>query len=271
MATKWMNVTRKNSAWKMSWLKLCLSAVVTIVLSACVSDGTSADDFDRSRAAQKRLDAAWGYLAQNNLSTAKRHIDIAFDYSPKDSDVHRALGHYYDRIGESKNAETHYQKAISLNGKNGAALSDYGVYLCRNKNYDKAQDYFDRAASSSAYENVAGTLENAGLCAISAGQGEKAEDFFRRALRINPKQASSLLELGYSEFARNRTDRAKQYYQRYTEVASDTSRSLWLGIQVNQVLENKDAVASLALKLERMFPDSEEAALLADAQEKWRK
>lgn len=247
--------------------------ILMVGLNACVTSPTNSKgkEVDYSVSADRHLDAGWGYLANNNLTKAKMHLDKAVEYAPKNAEVHRALGHYYDRIGELKDAETQYRYAVDLNGKSGEALGDYGVFLCRQGKYGKAQELFDKAISSSGYDNVAGTLESAGVCMARSGDKEKAEDFFRRALRINPKQAGALVELGYIEFGKNHIERAHQYYQRYSEAAGDTARSLWLGVQINRALDDKDATSSLALKLERLFPDSDEAALLADAQEKWRK
>ncbi len=246
-----------------------------LVLQGCASDAPASTKLDpnadNAKATQARLDAGWGYLASNNLSSAKRHLDKAYAYSPNNSDVNRALAHYYERVGEGEEAEKFYRKSVSLNSNNGDALSDYGVFLCRAGKFAKAQEMFDDAIKIPSYENVAGTLENAGICAQKMGNASGAEDFFLRALRHNPKQPTALLEMAYIEFARGRLERAKQYYTRHTEVRSDTAHSLWAGVQINQALGDKNAVSSLGLKLERMFPDAEETLKYLDAKAKWRK
>jgi type IV pilus assembly protein PilF len=255
-----------------NWMLLC---AVVAMLQGCASDSAAPNKLDpnadNAKATQARLDAGWGYLAGNNLAAAKRHLDKAFAYSPNHSDVNRALGHYFERVGEKEEAEKHYRKAVSLNSKNGDALSDYGAFLCRAGKFAKAQEMFDDAIKVPAYENVAGTLENAGICTLNTGNSSGAEDFFLRALRHNPKQPGALLEMANIEFERKRLERAKQYFQRYTEVRSDNARSLWIGVQINQALGDKNAVASMGLKLERMYPDAEETLKYLDAKAKWRK
>jgi len=255
------------------WQLLC--CVVIVILQGCTTESRSSSQLDpdanTAKATQARLDAGWGYLSSNNIGQAKRHLDKAYSYSPNNSDVNRALAHYYERVGEVVEAEKFYRKAISLNSKNGDALSDYGVFLCRAGKFAKAQELFDDAVKIPTYENVASTLENAGICAHKMGNSSGAEELFLRSVRHNAKQPTALLELANIELGRNRLERAKQYYQRHIEVANDTSRSLWIGVQVNQAMGDKNAVSSLGLKLERMFPDSDETLRYLDAKAKWKK
>ncbi|NNG13883.1 MAG: type IV pilus biogenesis/stability protein PilW, partial [Gammaproteobacteria bacterium] len=42
-------------------------------------------------------------------------------------------------------------------------------------------------------------------------------------------------------------------------------QGLWLGIQIERKMGDKDAVASYALSLRKQFPDSEEAHLLRES------
>ncbi len=252
-----------------------LFGAAALLLQGCTTESGSANrldpDANSAKATQARLDAGWGYLGQGNLAQAKRHLDKAYSYSPDNSDVNRALAHYYERVGELVESEKYYKKSISLNSKNGDALSDYGVFLCRTGKFAKAQELFDDAVKLPSYENVAGTLENAGLCAQKMGNESGAEDLFLRAVRHNPKQANALLELANIELGRGRLERAKQYYSRYSEVSSDNAHSLWIGVQIHQAMGDKNAVSSLGLKLERMFPDADETLRYLDAKAKWRK
>ena len=58
---------------------------------------------------------------------------------------------------------------------------------------------------------------------------------------------------------------ARAYLQRYAEVGRHSSRSLWLGVQVERALGDRDAEASYALRLEKAFPDSKETRLLQES------
>ena len=66
-------------------------------------------------------------------------------------------------------------------------------------------------------------------------------------------------------FKQNNYMSSRGYLQRYLEVGRHTPKSLWLGIQVERILGDKDAVSSYALMLKNNFPDSEETRLLNES------
>ncbi len=224
-----------------------------------------------ARAGARRLEAAWGYLQVGNLDRAKVHLEAAMEHIPDSAELHSAQGYYFDQVGEFERAEMHFQKSVRLAPNDGDVLNRYGVFLCRQNKFAKAEDMFERTVKLPAYANVASSLENAGLCAQRAKNPVKAETYFQRALRYNPNMSASVLELGLYEAARKNFPRARQYWQQYQSIGRENARSVWLGLQVEHALGNKDAVASLGLKLERLFPETEEAALYASSKDSWLK
>ena len=58
---------------------------------------------------------------------------------------------------------------------------------------------------------------------------------------------------------------ARAFLQRYLEIANQTPASLWLGIQIEQKLGDKNTLSSYALLLKNNFPDSREAGLLKES------
>lgn len=247
-------------------------SVLVLALSACASQptGRTAAATTENKAATERLNAGWGYMGAGNFQRAKYHLDRALEHDPKNARVHAALGHYYAEVGEKKRANEAFEESISLDRNDGDNLNLYGVFLCREGKYAAAEDQFKRAMNLKSYNNIAATLENAGLCALRSGNDEKAEEHFQRAVRHNPKQPDALLELGYLEFNKGNLVRARSYLDRYVGASTDTARSLWLGVQLANAQGDKDRVASWGLKLERLFPESEEAIQYADKRKQWR-
>ena len=256
-------------------MKQCLTVcALLLLLTACGSASkTDPDNLaseSRGKAADARLQAASGYLDAGELDRAKYHLDKALAHDPDNAGVHSTLAYYYSRVGEIERADQHFEKALKLDGKNPSVLDLYGVYLCRQGRYAKAQDMFERAIAIPSNPKMASVLENAGLCAQRSKADDKAIEYFRRALQHNPKQPNALLEMANHELQQQRLERAKGYWDRFKEVGRDSSRSLWIGIQLAHALRDKDMVASLGLKLERLFPDSDEANLYLDNKQKWR-
>jgi type IV pilus assembly protein PilF len=59
---------------------------------------------------------------------------------------------------------------------------------------------------------------------------------------------------------------SRAYLQRYSEVARHTSESLWVGIRVERVLGDKNALASYGMSLKGNFPNAEETRLYLESQ-----
>jgi type IV pilus assembly protein PilF len=104
--------------------------------------------------------------------------------------------------------------------------------------------------------------ENAAMAAKQRSNLSKAEEYYRRALQIDPGLPKSLYHMAEINFEKGNYQQAREYLQRYRGITRPTLQSLWLGIKVERELGNKDAVSSYALQLKQDFPDSEEAQLL---------
>ena len=101
---------------------------------------------------------------------------------------------------------------------------------------------------------------------MAAKDIESAEAHFRAALQINPRIAAALFQMATISYDLERHLPARAYLQRYLEIGAHTPQSLWLGIRIERVLGDKDALASYALQLEKEHPDTEEARLLLEAE-----
>ena len=59
---------------------------------------------------------------------------------------------------------------------------------------------------------------------------------------------------------------ARGYLQRYLEIGRHTPSTLWLGVQIEKELGDKNAVASYSMLLRSKFPESPEAQKLNQSQ-----
>jgi len=255
-----------------------------ILLSACSTKSTSFttpysskdannsdSSYDRQKAASTRLSLGLRYLAQRDYEKAKFNLDKALEHYPESEDVLRGLAWYYEQVNEVELAEKYYKKALQSNDKNPALLNQYGVFLCRQGKLPESLDLFNASAKILTNNDVSGTYENAATCNLMAGRNELAEDLYRKALNHNPEQKDSLLGMAHIEFSKQRYSRSRAYLTRYEKIAKHNARSLWLSIRTESHLNNMDAVASYALKLEQLFPDSQETENYLDTKNQWLK
>lgn len=208
------------------------------------------------------VDLAITYLQQRQYVPALQNARKAVMVEPRKPAAHNTLALVYQTLGQDTQAEDEFARAVSLDPDDPFANNAFGSFLCGNKRYAEAQQHFDRAIANPLNPQRWVPLTNAGRCAASQGDDDTAERYLRRALQANSKFAPALLRMAQLSLKKQNYLSARAYLQRYQEVAPHTSETLWLGIQTERILGDKDQLASYELLLRQRFPDSEEAGYL---------
>ena len=245
------------------------STSFTTPYSTASQSDTATSGYDRQKAAESRLSLGLRYLSNGNYDKAKLNLDKALEHMPDSEEVLRGIAWYYEKVNEKKLAEQYYRRALKINDKNPSLLNQYGVFLCRNGKLEKSLELFSASASILSNKDISGTYENAATCNYLAGNLEAAEQFYRRALNHNPEQVDSLIGMAEIEHGKDRFQRTLHYLGRFEKVSKHTPRSLWLAVRNAAKMNDKDAVASYGLRLEQLFPDSQETENYLDNKNQW--
>ncbi len=166
----------------------------------------------------------------------------------------------YDQLGSLDDAEAHYKKATQLEPDNSAASNAYAVFLCRHNRWKDAEPYFQRAVANFKYQTPEVSYTNAAVCAMNAGDHEKAEQNFRAALTRNPTYADALegmLDMSYQD---KNYMQARAFLARFRDVRPATAEVLLMCFNIEDQLKNHDAANRCAAQLREGFPDSPELA-----------
>jgi type IV pilus assembly protein PilF len=237
-------------------------AAGALTMIGCAASGPATDRDARAAEANTKLGIA--LLRQDEPQRAMQKLNKAIRQNPGSSDAHMVRALAFERLEKPDKAEDSYEESLSLDSKNAQALNNYGRFLCGRGELSEAQGYFDRAVDISTYETPEVPLTNAGICALRNGESEKAEDYLRRALKQNKKQARALLYMAEIRLEREQYMSARGYYERYLDAARQTPRSAWVGVRIASQLGNKNAVASYKQLLRNKFPDSKQTAKLLE-------
>lgn len=245
----------------MSLLRGVIVAVVSAALAGC---GASAAPRAKSDKATPKQDAAElqvrlgrGYLEQGKFETAHEKLERALQLDPSSIDAHTLMAILYERIDRPKLSEKHYQRAVELDPEDGGANNNLGAYLCRFERYAEADRYFAKALDDPFYATPQAAIANAGVCAARAGEGDKAEAYFRRALELNPKDASSLYELALINFRKSQFLRARAFIQRFESAGQPDAAALELAARIEDELGDTAAAAKYRERLKNEFPERE--------------
>lgn len=234
------------------------------LLSGCASNGGTnanlAGTQTTNDVATTNLNLGIEYMRAGNMESALDRLKRALDADPGYFGTHNALGLLYQRLGEPALAERHFKRAIALNPGDSGSKNNYALFLCQSNRFDEAEKTFLAAIANPLYETPAAAYSNAGTCALMDKRTADAENFFRRALTINPQIPAALLQMAQISYDQDNYLNARGYLQRYQSVAQHTPASLLLGIRIERQLGDRNAVASYELLLKNNFGDSIEAS-----------
>ena len=250
-------------------VKLLITSILSVCLIGCFAsteiekkknDSESVDDSTMNirKAALLNVEMGETYLSHGQIPRAKQKFIHALELSPKLPEAHTSIGYFYERVGDLNEAEHHYKQAINFSESKGRFYNNFGTFLFRQGRYKEADKAFNNAIKDKQYIKTAETYENAGLCALKQADATKAYEYFETALKRDPNLYKSSLELAALEVQKNNFVSAKHYIDHYKSIIDSSSRSLWLEIQVNNKLGNKNEASSAAMKLKSKFPNSEE-------------
>jgi type IV pilus assembly protein PilF len=241
-------------------LRAALLLVSTALLAACVSTGDvdpMKTDKGRDAARDAYIELGIGYLKQGATERAKVPLKKALELDSSNADANAALALVFQTEMEPELADQHYRKALS--SRNDARiLNNYGTFLYEQGRYKDAYDRFQQAADDNLYPERSRVFENLGLTALKMNNPALAKQHFEKSLRLNRRQPMALLEMAQLSFSEKQYVPARDYYQRYSQIAPQTASSLLLGSRLATIFEDRDQAASLGLQLKRLYPGTPE-------------
>ncbi|GHX43179.1 fimbrial biogenesis and twitching motility protein, putative [Vibrio cholerae] len=169
-----------------------------IALAGCVTvteTAGNATQSDPTEMAEARIALGLGYLENGSMIKARENLEKALQHAPDYYRSQLSIAHYYEAVGENDSARKMYRTALSEHPKNGNVLNNFGTFLCKQGEYDTADQYFRRAVEQPYYYLISASYENAGLCALKAGKTDNAREYFKRAIDHDPNRLLSILQL----------------------------------------------------------------------------
>lgn len=240
--------------------------LLTLFLIACASSPESGKTERRSKeAAEVNAELGLRYMMDGEYALSMQKLQRALKFNPESVSANHYIAELYRRLEKYEEADRYFRIALDHAEKDYSLLNNYGVFLCNQGRIDEAEEQFIKVLDDPLYRARDQLYENMGLCMLDGKNQnkdeyrEKAESYLRKALSINPRLPKSLIGMTQLSYENGKYMSARAYLQRYLEVGNQTPETLWLGIKVERILGNKNAVASYGMQLKGRFPESEEA------------
>lgn len=206
--------------------------------------------------ARIHTDLAAEYFQRGNMGVALEELRTATAADPGYARAHSLFGLVYLELREEALAAQSFERALALAPNDADINHNYGLFLCQTRREPDSIKYFMQAVKNPLYITPWRSWSAAGVCTLRRNNLKEAEQYFERALRMEPDEPASLLNLGQIRYKQGRMEEARRLVSRYNKLAPPSAESLWLALRIERKSGERVAEQSFANQLRRRFPDS---------------
>lgn len=236
--------------------------ICLVLMGGCVSTTTGSitepqrDDED---AAELNYQLGARYYQQGSYDLARDRLLLATEIDPKMAVAYSTLALTYEKLDNLRLATQAYEKAVRAAPRNFDVQNTYAVFLCGQKEFQKAARSFDKAIGHPENDNAEVTMTNAGMCMMEKPDAAAAEAYFRDALARKPSHGDALIQLCLLKYQQKDYLAARAFLQRFMSSSPTTAGVLYLASRIEDLLGNDRGRTTYEDQLIREFPTSVEA------------
>lgn len=221
---------------------------------------TPATPTERARV-HTELGASYYQIGQ--LGVALDELNQALEADPKYVPAHNSLGLVYMGLRQDDKARQSFERALKLNANDSDANNNFGLFLCDRKFEKESVAYFLAALRNPLYKSPWEAYINAGVCIRRAGDEKAAEQYFQKALQLQPSDPRALINLAQLYYQQSDLEKSSAALSRYMQVVQNPdATALWLGVRMERLLGDRNAMASYSSQLRSRFPSAPETRAL---------
>jgi len=213
---------------------------------------------DPRNRARVHTDLAAAYYERGSMAIALEELRVATASDPNYPPAHGMLGLVYMELKENQLAEQSFERALRLSPNDPDINHNFGWFLCHTSREKDSVKYFVQAIRNPLYATPWRSYSAAGVCSLRGGNPKDAEEFFQRALKLEPDDAPSLIKLGEIRYKQGQIEEARRLVTRYNKLITPSAESLWLALRIERRSGERVAEQAYANQLRRRFPTSAE-------------
>jgi type IV pilus assembly protein PilF len=247
--------------------KLVTGLLAASLLAGCVGGPTTQfqnDQVSLKQASQDNVALGLQYLQQGNRDVAMQKIQKAIQQDPDNANAYAAEALLYTAINDPDRAEDAYRLAMRKAPGDSKMLNNYAVFLCQHGKAKQSLAYFIKAGNDPLYATPDAAFANAGACAARIPDMTAAEQYFRKALEINPNFSDALYQMALLSYKQKKYLPARGFLERYNAVSQPNPDVLLLAVRTERALGNQKGAADFAKQLMKQFPTSTQVQQLSE-------
>jgi type IV pilus assembly protein PilF len=229
------------------------------VIESAEVKGETGDPRNRARI---HTELASLYFQRGNMPVALEELRIATSADANYAPAYSLFGLVYMELRENTLAQTNFERALRMSPTDPDINHNFGLFLCQTGREAESLKYFQQAVRNPLYPTPWRSFAAAGQCSMRKDNIKDAEDFFQRALRLEPNDPVSLLQLGQIRYRQGNLDEARRLVSRFNKIVEPNAESLWLALRIERKAGERVQEQAFATQLRRRFNGSREYQLL---------
>jgi tetratricopeptide (TPR) repeat protein len=236
---------------------------LVLMLTVCLAGGCSAAK-EKKKNAEVHYILGVSFLQEQRPTQALKEFLLAEESSPDDAEVQAGLGQAYHLKGAYGDAETHYLRALELDGNDPQVQNNLAALYLDMERWNDAIRYFERAASNLLFKNPEVALSGIGYAYFQQGKYLEAIKAYRDALAYGVPYPRANFGMGEAYYALGKTPQAIEAFQKALEIAPDFLQARYkLGLAYMKARQKDKAVEAFQEVVQKA-PASETGRLAAD-------
>lgn len=191
-------------------------------------------------------------IKENDLETANRYLQKAFQRGPSDGRVLQKLGYVAYKQGQFELAENYFQMALLAKPQFIDTYNNLGILYDDLGQTELAIETFEKGLKFDPH--CAEIYTNLGVVYEGLGQLKKAEAVHRRAIFERPDYPRAHFNLGNTLYHSGRKQDAMQSYQTVIQLVPENVDALYNYALVANELNRNDLVPPIIQTLKRINP-----------------
>jgi len=216
--------------------------------------------------ARIHTDLAAAYYERGNLAVSLEELRIAIEADPGYASAYNVLGLVHADLRENDQAQASFERALRISPTDADTNHNYAWFLCQTDREEQSLRYFLAAVRNPLYTTPQKSYFLAATCAARKSKNQEAQDYYERAIKLDPNYASAILGLAQLKYRRGDLLDSRSLVVRYNRLVEPTAESLWLSLRIERKLGDKSAESGFAQRLRRQFPGAPEFQELVKGQ-----
>ncbi len=246
-------------------LLLCLLAA--LLLSACVTQTRngppppSAAAQEASRRADLRYrakahtDLAAAYFERKQYAVALEEVENALQADAAYVGAWNLRGLIYMALREDRQAEESFLQGFRVAPTDPELGNNYGYFLCSRGREREGLARLEVVIRDPLYQTPEKPLVNAGVCALALHDQAGAEEWLRRAVRIQPTDQQGAFLLARLLSAGNHPGEAREVLRPLLRGDNPPREVLALMIELDQRLDDPEQLRQHDEQMHKLYPD----------------